>query len=67
MLPSLDDYIHEKDLRYQLVLSCFIADKRILLYDWIRDMKGQSQRKSDIPLMTISMQTKLRTFYSFHR
>ena len=47
MLPSLDDCLHTKNLRYQLVLSGFIADKRILQFDWMRDTTGHTQSKSD--------------------
>ena len=36
MLPSLDKYLHAKNLRYQLIFSRDINDQRILQSDWLR-------------------------------
>ena len=46
MLPSLDDYLQaKKKQRYRWVLSCDIANKRILESDWTRDITDSTQPK----------------------
>ena len=60
MQPSLDNYLHVKNLRYQLIPFRHIVDQRILQYDWTRSTTGHAQKKlvSDVnfPLMNISME-----------
>ena len=45
MLPSQDDYLHEKNQKHLFALSCDIADQRILQSDWKWDTTGQVQPK----------------------
>ena len=65
MLPSLDDYIHAKKLRYQLIISRYTDDKRIMQTDWTRDTNGHTQpkvvisRTTFIQLPTPCKKTKL--------
>ena len=35
MLPSLDDYLHAKNLQHELIPSRNIDDQGITLYDWM--------------------------------
>ena len=42
MLPSLDKYLHGKNVRYELIPSRDIADQGILQSDWISDTNGNS-------------------------
>ena len=42
---SLDDYLHAKNQTYHLILSSNIANQRILLSDWIRDIIGHAHTK----------------------
>ena len=43
MLPFLDDYLHMKNLRYQLIPFKDIDDQRILKYDYTRGTLAQSK------------------------
>ena len=43
MLPSLDEYLHAKNLKYQLIPSGDIVDPRILKSDWTRCMLDRIQ------------------------
>ena len=66
MLPSFNDCLHAKNLRYQLIPSRNIDDQRILQSDcpderntWPHPTKSRSLR-CYLPLINISMQKKLR-------
>ena len=43
MLPFLDDYLHMKNLRYQLIPFKDIDDERILKYDYKRGTFVQAE------------------------
>ena len=45
MLLSLDENLQAKNLRYQLILSKDIVDKRISQSDWKRVKTGQPNHK----------------------
>ena len=42
MQSFFDDYLHVKNLRYQLIPSRDIDDQRIMQPDWIRGTTGHS-------------------------
>ena len=44
-LPSLDNYLHAKNLSYRLTPSRETDDQRILQYDWTRDTPSHTQIK----------------------
>ena len=48
MLPSLDDYLHPKKLRYELTLSKNIHDQRILQSYWTRQNLPQPTKTSSL-------------------
>ena len=54
MLPSLDDYLHAKNLRQQLIPSRDIDNQRILQYGWTSGKTDHTQ-----PKMVVSMLTPL--------
>ena len=41
MLPSLDDYLHAKNLQHELIPSRNIDDQGITLYDWMWGRTGK--------------------------
>ena len=45
MLPSLNDCVHAKNLRYQLISCTDFDDQKILKFDWTRSTPGQTQPK----------------------
>ena len=45
MLPSLDDYVHARNLRYQFFLSKDTVDQRILQSDWTTSTTSNTQPK----------------------
>ena len=45
MLPFFDDYLHAKNLRYQLILFKEIDYQRILQSDWTRGAIGDTPPK----------------------
>ena len=44
-LLYLGDYLHAKNLQYQLISSKDIYDQKILQSDWMRSKSGQTQPK----------------------
>ena len=54
MLPSLEEYLHAKNLRYQMILSRDIVDQRILQSDWTRGIPGCTQPKRYSQILTSS-------------
>ena len=59
MLPSLDDYLQAKTLRYYFTLSRNIDDQWILQFDWTRGKTGHNQ-----PLVVSSFDTFQRYWLS---
>ena len=46
MLPSLDEYLHAQNLRYQWIPSRYIVDHRLLQSDKTGDTPGHTQPKA---------------------
>ena len=49
MQPSLDNKLHAKKLRYQLILCRDIDDQRMLQSDWMRGTIAHTQTKVLVP------------------
>ena len=61
MLPSIDEYLHSKNLKYQLISLKDIVDQRILQSDWTRGTPRHTQPKMavlDVPSLEKYPQVK---------
>ena len=66
MIPSLDDYLHAKEIRYQLYLFRDIDDQRNLHSDWTRGTTDYAQPcglRWYLHLMTTTVTKCKRTEY----
>ena len=54
MLPSSGNYLHVKNLRYQLIPIRDVDDQKILQSDWMRGKISHSQPKVVVPDATFA-------------